>query len=88
MPKVISNSSPIIHLAKIGRIHLLQEFYKNIAIPSAVYEECIIEGKDREEVSVIKNADWLNVCPVSKPPFVRLLLSELAEENRRLSFWL
>ena len=47
MPVIISNSSPIIHLAKIGRLNLLQEFYGTLIIPKAVYEECLTEGKDR-----------------------------------------
>ncbi|MDY0095992.1 MAG: DUF3368 domain-containing protein [Candidatus Vecturithrix sp.] len=77
MPVIISNSSPIIHLAKIGRLNLLQEFYETLTIPKAVYEECLTEGKDRQEVAAIRNADWLKVEPVMNIPLVRLLLSEL-----------
>jgi hypothetical protein len=28
MPRVVSNASPIIHLAKMGYLHLLQEFHQ------------------------------------------------------------
>ncbi len=46
MPGIISNSSPIIHLAKIGRLNLLHEFYGTVTVPNAVYEECVTEGGD------------------------------------------
>lgn len=78
MPKpVVSNSSPIIHLAKIGYLDLLQEFFGELLIPEAVYEECIIEGGDRPEVSIIKQASWLRVVPVTNQNLVSLLKSEI-----------
>ncbi len=77
MPEIISNSSPIIHLAKIGRLNLLHEFYETITVPNAVYEECVTEGREREEISAIRNADWLHVCNVTNRNLVRLLISEL-----------
>ena len=54
MPKVVSNASPLIHLAKIGQLNLLHDFFGDIAIPRAVYQECIIEGEEREEIAAIK----------------------------------
>jgi len=45
MPKVVSNSSILIHLAKIGKLELLKKYYGNIIIPEAVYIECVVEGK-------------------------------------------
>lgn len=38
MPLVISDSSTLIHLAAIGRLALLKEFYGKITIPPAVGE--------------------------------------------------
>jgi hypothetical protein len=61
MPIVVSNSSPLIHLAKIGKFNLLQEFFAEICVPEAVYKECIAEGRDREEVHLIRNAEWIHV---------------------------
>ncbi|RKZ40552.1 MAG: hypothetical protein DRQ49_07975 [Gammaproteobacteria bacterium] len=60
MPEVVSNSSPLIHLAKMNQLDLLHEFFGEIAIPRAVYEECITEGEKREEIVTIKNAEWLH----------------------------
>lgn len=77
MPSVISNSSPLIHLAKIGQLHLLPQIFSIVTIPTAVYEECTIEGQARDEVLAIKNAEWLNVCAVNNQDLVQLLYSEL-----------
>ena len=35
MPLVVSNSSPIIHLAKIGKLELLSVFYGSLLVPQA-----------------------------------------------------
>lgn len=40
MLKVVSNSSPIIHLNKIGYVHLLENLYKRVYITDHVFEEC------------------------------------------------
>ncbi len=77
MPEVVSNASPLIHLAKIGQLNLLHEFFGEIAIPRAVYKECIIEGEKRQEIAIIKNANWLHVCNVSDKNLVTVLQSEL-----------
>jgi predicted nucleic acid-binding protein len=46
MQKVISDSSPLIHLSKIGYLRLLKDYFHRIVIPEAVYKECIVEGKN------------------------------------------
>jgi predicted nucleic acid-binding protein len=74
---VVSNSSPIIHLAKIGHLDLLQDFFGELLIPEAVYEECMTEGKDRPEVSIIEQASWLRIVPVVNQNLVSLLKSEI-----------
>lgn len=37
--KVVSNTSPLIGLAKIGRLGLLEQLFQRIMIPGMVYEE-------------------------------------------------
>ncbi len=77
MQEVVSNSSPLIHLAKIGHLNLLHEFFGVIAIPKAVYNECVIENEEYEEIPIIRRADWLHSHSVSNQNLVRLLFSEL-----------
>jgi len=38
MPGIVSNSTPLIHLAKINQLQLLHDFYKQVLVPQAVYE--------------------------------------------------
>lgn len=75
MQDVVSNSSPLIHLAKIGKLNLLHEFFGVIAVPRAVYEECVV--RPYKEVHAIKNAEWLKVFSVTGLYLVKLLESEL-----------
>lgn len=61
MPIVISNSSPIINLAIIGRLDLIKKFWGRIYVPEAVWEEVVIDGAGRDEVEEIIAADWITV---------------------------
>jgi len=47
---VVSNSSPIIHLAKIGRLDLLEGLYGRILVPGKVYMECTNTVHHLEEI--------------------------------------
>jgi len=77
MQKVVSNSSPIIHLAKIDKLYLLMEYFREIIIPDAVFQECIPDGKSHKEIELIKNTQWIKIEKVSNSNMVRLLLSDL-----------
>ncbi len=77
MQKVISNSSPLIHLAKIRKLDFLKEYFQTIIIPEAVYRECIIEGKERDEVKLIKQATWTKEVKVKEQTLVKLLTASL-----------
>ncbi len=44
---VVSNASPLVSLAAIGRFDLLQALYGTIEIPQAVHHEVVILGLGR-----------------------------------------
>ena len=69
--KVISNSSPIILLSKVGRLHILQALYKEIVIPEAVYKEVF---EFRQE---IEKPEWIKVKNISDKSAGRFLVSSL-----------
>lgn len=77
MPGTVSNSTPLIHLAKMGRLDLLREFFGTLLIPPAVYEECVNEGRGYEDAKLIAQADWLQVRQVTDQNLVTLLNAEL-----------
>ena len=61
MRKVIANTTPIIALADIGHLDLLQKLYTEIIIPEAVHAEILSEPA-RSQVSA---ADWIKVQKVA-----------------------
>ena len=79
MPKVVSNSSPLIHLAKIGQLNLLKQIFKEIIVPEAVYKECVIEGKGREDAKKIEKAEWINVAKIKNENLKSALMMVLDE---------
>lgn len=61
MLKVVCNSSPLIHLARIGRLELLRDFFEEVLIPEGVYDECVIGGNGREDADKIRSASWIMI---------------------------
>ncbi len=75
---VVSNTTPLIGLASIGRFELLRKLFGEIYIPRAVYEEAVVFGRERggakKEVST---ATWVKVKEVKDRLAVEVLLDEL-----------
>ena len=65
MRKVIVNSTPLIALAGIGCLDVLQKLYGKITIPRAVYTE--INAKPDSECSkqLKLNVDWIQIDDIS-----------------------
>lgn len=75
---VVSNTTPLIGLAVIQRFDLLRQFFGEITIPQAVYEEAVVAGREaggaKQEILA---ADWIKVVPVQDRLAVEILLDEL-----------
>ena len=63
---VVSDSSPLIHLARIGRLGLLEKIFGEVVIPPAVYREVIEEGKGKPGWEELSTAKWLRVMEIKK----------------------
>ncbi len=61
LPKVVSDSSPLIHLSKIGLLDILPHIFGEIMVPEAVHDECVIDGGDREDAKMIANSEWIKI---------------------------
>ena len=71
---VISNTSPIFYLHRLGRLELLHRLYSRILVPEAVIEE-LKAGRDQgEDVPDIANHDWIEVRSVHVPEVVSLIM--------------
>ncbi len=61
---VVSDSSPLIILAKIGRLELLPRLYRTITITPQVYAEVVVVGEGLAGSAEIASAKWIDVKPV------------------------
>ncbi|OUD13830.1 DUF3368 domain-containing protein [Thioflexithrix psekupsensis] len=70
----VFNTTPLISLAAIQKLHLLQQLFNSIYIPQAVYYE--IKAKHSFAYQEI-DADWIKVKVVQDKSYLRLLSNEL-----------
>lgn len=75
---VVSNTTPLIGLASIGRLGLLQELFDEVYIPKAVFDETVTfgrgEGRAKQEVS---RAAWIHVVEIKDRLAVQVMLDEM-----------
>lgn len=76
---VVTNSTPIISLAKIDKLHLLRDIFGKIYVPNAVYKEVAVKGKGRPGSKEIKEAEWVASAEVSNMTPKKHLLTYLDE---------
>ncbi|MDS3860139.1 DUF3368 domain-containing protein [Thermosynechococcaceae cyanobacterium BACA0444] len=67
---IVSNTSPISNLAKVGKLSLIQEIYGSILISTAVYEELLDERAGEKIVTAVQSASFLEVCSVQNQKLV------------------
>lgn len=73
MRKVISNSTPLIILGKIGELEILKNLYGEIIIPRAVFEEVTIKS------DAIKNLSWIKIFEVQDKSDRKIYQAKLHE---------
>jgi predicted nucleic acid-binding protein len=67
---IISNTSPISNLAKVGQLSLMQKIYGKILIPPAVHEELLDERAGGTVITAVQSATWLEVRSVQNRQLV------------------
>ena len=70
---VISNTSPLFYLHRLGQLELLHKLYGRILVPEAVIKELEAGGDQGEDVPDIADCDWVEVCSVRVPEVVSLI---------------
>lgn len=76
---IVSDSSPLIHLSRIGRLGLLRELFREILVPHAVYREVVIEGRGRPGSGEVEEASWISVMKIRNEQLKRVLQLVLDE---------
>jgi len=64
LPKVVCNSSPLIHLSKAGKLSLLKDFFQEIFVPEEVWMESVENSGGAPDAKEIEIADWIHPVPI------------------------
>lgn len=75
---IISNSTPLIAFARIGKLKLLESIVGRVLVPEAVWEE-VTGGRGRIGAEPIRNASWVDVRAVAAVAPDLLLLLDRGE---------
>jgi uncharacterized protein len=75
--KVVSNSGPLINLAKVSQFVLLQDLFQRITIPPAVFEEVVIRGGGQPGAGETNTAQWITRGMLRRSDIADILAAEL-----------
>jgi predicted nucleic acid-binding protein len=75
--RIVSNASPLINLARIGKLDLLRELYGKLFIPDGVWNEIVVEGTGQPGADEVKEAVWIERREVKNKQLVQALLQEM-----------
>jgi predicted nucleic acid-binding protein len=71
--KVVVNATPIIALALVGRLNLLQLLYDEVIVPPAVRDEVLAGGPGAVGAAQMRQATWIRVVALQDPQRADLL---------------
>ena len=75
MATFVSDTSPIINLAVINHLYILQLLYGHLIIPEAVYLEIVVQGAGQAGASDVQTEPWFEPRSVVNSTAVTTLLS-------------
>lgn len=81
---VVSDTSVLIHLARIEHFDLLRRLYSTITIPRAVWREVVEEGEGRSgapETRAAHGDGWMEVLPLDQESSMLPLLHQALDEG-------
>ena len=75
---VVADTTPLIGLASIGRLGILQELFQEVYIPQAVFDETVTHGHEESKAKKeVSQAGWIHVVDVKDRLAVSVLLDEM-----------
>lgn len=75
---VVSDTTPLIGLASIGRLELLRELFEEVYIPQAVFNETVTHGREESRAKrEVAGSDWIHIVEVKDRLAVNVLLDEM-----------
>lgn len=70
---IVSNTSALINLTRIGKLNLLRELYGELIVPQAVWQEVVVEGAGQPGAEEVKSAVWIKTQSVTNKQLVDAL---------------
>ncbi|WP_372948782.1 DUF3368 domain-containing protein [Mariniphaga sp.] len=83
MPKIVSNTTPIISLLKLSQLNILKELYSEILIPYAVFQE-IEDGKNKRYYQDLSKIDWIKIVEIQDSQAIKYFLDLDAGESEAI----
>jgi predicted nucleic acid-binding protein len=74
---VVSDTSPILNLARIGRLDLLPALYQQVIIPEAVHAELTVSKRDLPPAIDLVSEPWLAIAVPEDKALVQKLREDL-----------
>jgi predicted nucleic acid-binding protein len=74
---VVSNSGPLINLAKVGHFALLKDLFQQVLIPTGVFEEVVVRGAGQPGSGETRSARWIRRRKLNRPDIANILMAEL-----------
>jgi predicted nucleic acid-binding protein len=74
---VVSDSTILIGLAKIGKLDLLKQIFSRVFVPEEVFKEVVERAEEKPGSKIIKKASWIKTKPVKDKTQVSFLLGSL-----------
>jgi len=73
---VVSNSGPLINLAKVGQFSLLKDLFQRVLIPKGVFEEVVVRGAGQPGSMETRSARWISRRKLKQPDIANILMAE------------
>ncbi|MEJ5248498.1 MAG: DUF3368 domain-containing protein [Caldilinea sp.] len=74
---IVSNASPLINLARIGKLDLLRQLYGEVLVPQAVWQEVVLDGAERPGADEVKTSTWIQMRTIGDQRLAQALRQEL-----------
>jgi predicted nucleic acid-binding protein len=74
---VVSDSTVLIGLSKLGKLTLLKEIFSKISIPEEVFKELVERGKSKPGSNLIRESSWIEKKTVKDKTQVNFLMGNL-----------
>ena len=81
--KAVINATPLIALSLTDHLQLLNQLFAEVYVPKSVYEEVVIQGRQRPGSDAVRKADWLVIQQptLTSPIPVALMGLDIGEQD-------